>query len=406
MRVDPIQRARVDPIQRALQLRKTLRLGDKVLVADFTDTLQGKDTSKVIDLMPIVGTNYYVFRAKVNIKELDPIASERYGVEFFDITQKTDEEIEAFIRKQEFDFPLWYKYDKDFSMPGVCDYNPPFILQVAGCNFHDGSSAGGCWYCFVDDKSNDGKIGKGKTFLGIDETIESMLSAREKIKAAYKKKNKDLNLKVLRVSGGEPTLVLDWILDLWREVSRRGLDFVGQLDSNLSTGTVVDSFERQGIYESNILKKLAEYPVKILTALKGVDEENLQNNVQSSATMEVQEYSLKKLLKVGFDIYPQMYNPNPETLEYFLKEIDGKIENLSLRIHLSPLKIYGPNTQRLMLEARRNGMDPEEFIAEKKKEWDENYKKGCEVLDSYLRKEYKVGYKEVTRSDVKLRIKS
>ena len=103
-----MQKKRIDPIKRALELRETLISNDgRVLVVDFSDTLQGKDTSKVIDLIPNTTTGDYVFRTKFSIKALDPIAAEKYGVEFFDIREKTDSEIEKFLRKQEFDFPLW-----------------------------------------------------------------------------------------------------------------------------------------------------------------------------------------------------------------------------------------------------------------------------------------------------------
>ena len=61
---------------------------------DWIETLQGKDTTRVIDLMPNVVTGAYVFRTKVNIKQIDPIASKEYGKEFFDIRDKTDQEIE------------------------------------------------------------------------------------------------------------------------------------------------------------------------------------------------------------------------------------------------------------------------------------------------------------------------
>jgi len=395
---------RINPVQRAEELRRTL-LEQRIYVVDFSGTLQGKDTSRVIDLMPNIKTGEYVFRTKVNVKAIDPMAANEYKNEFFDVAQKTDAEIEGFIRKQEFDFPLWFKHNSDFSMKRVCDYNTPFILQTGGCNFHDGSSTGGCWYCFVDDKSNDGVRGKGKASLSATETIDSMLNAREKIKETYAKLNREVNIRTLRTSGGEPTIVLDWILGLWREVERRGLNFVGQLDSNLSTGAVVDDFESRGIYEPHILEKLAKYPIKVLTALKGSDEENLQANVQSTTTMAAQEYSLRKFLKAGFDIYPQLYNPNPATLEIFLEDMDAKVENLSLRIHIGPLKLYGPNKQRLDFEAKARGIEPQVFIAQKKKEWDENYAKSCEVIDTYLRKTYGVGYKDVTRSDVQLKIK-
>jgi len=395
---------RTDPITRALELRRTL-LEQRIYVVDFSGTLQGKDTSRVIDLMPNIRTGEYVFRTKVNVKAIDPMAANEYKNEFFDVTQKTDAEIEGFIRKQEFDFPLWFKHSPNFLMKRVCDYNTPFILQTGGCNFHDGSSTGGCWYCFVDDKSNDGIRGKGKASLSATETIDSMLNAREKIKETYAKLNRDVNIRTLRTSGGEPTIVLDWILGLWREIGRRGLDFVGQIDSNLSTGAVVDSFEREGVYEPHILEKLAQYPIKVLTALKGSDEANLQANVQSTTTMEAQEHSLRKFLKAGFDIYPQLYNPNPETLRRFLADMDSKIENLSLRIHIGPLKLYGPNKQRLEFEAKARGIEPQVLVDKKKKEWDENYTQSVEVIDKYLREAHGVGYKDVTRSDVPLRIK-
>lgn len=392
----------IDPVKRAFELRKTLRKDDKVLVVDFSGTLQGKDTSRVIDLMPNVTTGEYVFRTKVNVKEIDPLAVDVYGKEFFDITKKSDQEIEEFLRTREFDFPLWFKHHPAFSMKNVRDYNTPFILQVAGCNFHDGSSSGGCWYCFVDDKSNNGVAESGKTFLSRADTVDSMLSAREKIKQIYP--TNAPHIRVLRTSGGEPTLALDWILDLWREIDRRGLDFVGQIDSNLSTGRVVEEFEKQGVYEVNILEKLAQYPIKFLTALKGSDNRNLESNVQSTQTLEAQKRSLKRILGAGFDIYPQMYNPKPETLEGFLRDLDSEIENLALRIHIGPLKVYGPTKARLAIEAVRLGKNPEEFLKEKQLEWDSNYKNACEVIDGYLQKRYGVGYKETTRSDVKLKL--
>jgi uncharacterized Fe-S cluster-containing radical SAM superfamily protein len=398
---------KTDSLKRASELRKTLISpdGSRILVVDFTDTLQGKDTSKVIDLMPNVKTGDYVFRAKINVKEIDPLARAVYARDYFDVSAKTDEEIEGFIRKRDFDFPLWFKHDADFSMKRVQDYNTPFIMQVGGCNFHDGSKAGGCWYCFVDDKSNDG-LPSGKATLSSEETIDSMISARGKIRDAYRGAGSDVNLRVLRVSGGEPTIVLDWILNMWRKISERGLDFRGQLDTNLSTGALVDFFEREGIYEPHILEKLAEHPIKFLTALKGSDNENLQSNVQSTATIEAQKYSIRRILKAGFDIYPQLYNPNPKTLASFLSEMDSEIDNFSLRVHIGPLKMYGPTRLRLELEAERLGVNAEEFVKSKEAEWSTNYEQSCEIMEGYLRERHGVGYKQLTRSDVKLALKN
>ena len=69
------------------------------------------------------------------------------------------------------------------------------------------------------------------------------------------------------------------------------------------------------------------------------------------------------------------------------------------------MKAYGPTTKRLTLGAEKLGKDPTEFIDAQKKTWDSNYEKGCEVLDTYLRKRHGVGYKEVTRADVPVKLK-
>ena len=395
---------RINAIERALRLRETLISGDKVLVTNFSDTLQGKDTSKVIDLMPNVETGEYVFRTKINSKEIDPLASNVYSRDFFDMTQKGDKEIEDFLKRAEFDFPLWFKQRWDFSMSRVNEYNAPFILQVAGCNFHDGSETGGCTFCFVDDRSNDGMVSSGKTYLGISETVDSFLSAREKIRSFYAEKGFTNNLRVLRTSGGEPTIVLDWVLGLWKRIESRGLsDIVGQLDSNLSTGSFVQDFEKRGVYEENILHKLFEHPIKVLTALKGTDNLSLRENVQATTTLDEQKYSLHKFLDAGADIYPQMYNPNPKTLGIFLGDLEKNFPNISMRIHIGPLKVYGPTKKRLEAQARILGEDPEKYVAKITFEWDKNYDYGCNVLDAFLRGKHGVGYKDMVRSDIAVR---
>ncbi len=407
---------KINPIKRALVLRGTLFKDGAVLLADFTGTLQGKDTSKVIDTQPLIGTSYNPFRAKVNVKDLDPIAAEAYSKRLLDIRRMDDAAIEEHVKRQEFDFPLWFKHHPDFSMGKITHFNMPFILQVAGCNFHDGSERGGCWYCFVDDKSNDGRPGEGKAYAVPGQVIDSMEMARGKVKKIYAEfkggefADYPMDLRVLRVSGGEPTITLDWVLEVWREIELKGLDFVGQIDSNLSTAQVVDSFEREGIYEDSTLEKLASFRagglsrIKVLTALKGTDNENLASNVQSNATIEDQLYSITKFLRAGLDIYPQMYNPNPRSLTEYLHAMDGKIRDFSLRVHVGPLKMYGPNEYRLRVEARRLHVDEDRFVDFHGKLWDLTYEYGCSVVDNYLRDAHGVGYKDAVRSDVGLKL--
>jgi uncharacterized Fe-S cluster-containing radical SAM superfamily protein len=373
----------------------------------------------------------YIIRSKYFVKPIDPLAYEHYDKEFFDVELKSDKEIFEFIKRQEFDFPTWFKYNSGFSPRRVCDYNSPLVLQVAGCNFHGGSELGGCWYCFVDDESNDGKYSAGKTYVGIEETITAMKDAKVRVAEFYKDKGKDVVPRVIRMSGGEPTIVLDWLTDFWKEIKRQKLDFVGEMDCNLSTGKVVDDFEKKGIFEEGILYDLAKTePLKIKAAIKGTDERNMQENVQSKTTMNDQSYSLKKLIDAGFDVYPQMYNPNPLTLEDYLRRMDTEeIENFSKRVHIGPLKVYSPTKKRLTCYAEkmnedlgryvRQGIigsellvfgdgkvviDNDKFIQRVQEQWEANYKNGVAIIDNYLRKEYDVVYKDSVRADVGLKV--
>ena len=408
-----MSKMKTDPIARALELRKSLERenenGEKeFLFVDFTGTLQGKDTSKIIDTLPNSRGNY-VYRCKCNDKTIDPLAVDVYGKEYFDVTSKTPAEIVNHIKGVEFDFAEWFRGMEGYDIKRAADFNLPIITQIAGCNFHDGSPTGGCWYCFVDYSSNDGVPGKGKAFMTAKESLEGAKNAREKIKRSYMERaGFDIDPRVIRASGGEPTLALDYVLGMWRELKKQNLDFVGQLDSNLSTGKVVKKFEDEGIYEDNILKKLASFnrtnPIKVLAAIKGVSAENFENSVQSCMTTDDQMASLESLLAAGMDIYPQMYNAEPAALLPYLETMDERIEKFSNKIHVGPIKIYGPTEARLTEYAKANGKEPAQVIAEKKAEWDKNYAKDVEIIENYLMDNYGIHYKEIPRSEIRLRL--
>jgi hypothetical protein len=86
--------------------------------------------------------------------------------------------------------------------------------------------------------------------------------------------------------------------------------------------------------------------------------------------------------------------------------MDSEIDNFSLRVHIGPLKMYGPTRLRLELEAERLGVNAEEFVKSKEAEWSTNYEQSCEIMEGYLRERHGVGYKQLTRSDVKLALKN
>ena len=392
---------RINPELRGEELISALNrpFDGEIMVVDFSDTLQGKDTSRVVDLMPNKDGKA-LFRVKFNSKAIDPLAAAEYGTNFVDTSVMSDEKIEEFLKRSEFDFPLWFKHTPGFKMGRAVDYNAPFILQVAGCNFHDGTPTGGCRFCFVDNESNDGVFGPKKAWLSVDDCIDSFLRARDKVYEFYMEwTGKEVVTRVLRISGGEPTLVLDWILKLWQAIEKRGLldddcDIVGQVDTNCSTMAILD----QGILET-----LSSYPVKFLAGMKGCDSKNIAGNVQAEQTVTRQMNVIKTLVDCGIDVFPQMYNPDPATLRLFLELVDNfVIDNFSRRVHISPLKLYGPTRRRLELEADALGIDRSFNIDQSVEQWSNNYSESIAVLDAYLRDAYGIGYRDEVRSDVKL----
>ena len=391
---------RLDPVARARQLMRSLnrtRYGKRqILVADFSDTLQGQDTSRVIDLMPN-RRGRFVFRVKYNTKSIDPLASQKYGTPFFDVTKMSDKEVRDHLKREEFDFTLWFKHTKGFKFQRAMDYNVPFIVQVGGCNFHDGSETGGCHFCFVDNKSNDGRSGPGKVWPSATDCVDSFLAAREKIRKIYQERTGyDLQLKVIRISGGEPTMVLPWIVDLLLEIDNRYLsnDIVLQIDTNLSTWNELDL---------GALYDLESWDAKFLAGMKGCDSANIAVNVQAAQTVSQQMLAFQGLVGCGLDVYPQMYNPNPHTLDVFCELADEFcVKNFSKRLHIGPLKLYGPNRRRLELEARN--MEVEGYVDKTVESWHYNYQAAVKVMDCYLRQRYHVGYKDLVRSDVKLSV--
>jgi hypothetical protein len=249
----------------------------------------------------------------------------------------------------------------------------------------------------VDNELNDGlQETRKKWLVDADDVIDSFLIARDKVREIYREQTGiDLNIKVLRVSGGEPTVALDWIIKLWRRIEERGEDIVGQVDTNLST---------PHLWPIDYYRHLAVFPVKVLAAIKGTDNANLHDNVQANATISDQVFCLRTLVEAGLDIYPQMYNPNPATLKGWLEMIEKHIDNFALRVHIGPIKSYGPTVARLKAKALREGKDPKEFSAKKIREWDSHYLESCRIIDEYLWGKYGVLYKDTVRSDVKLKV--
>ncbi len=377
-----ILKARVDPLRRGIELRKTLINNEgKVLCVDFEKTIQKQDLTKGHFKDEATGT--YPYRSKVNIKDFDPELRAKQGLPPFDFT---DRNAVYDAMSKEFDIPDWFRAKAGDKLENILPYDTPWIYQLKGCNFHDGSCAGGCTYCFVDNESNSGKVDRG-VYLSVENILDS-----------FQKAQKEKGTKVIRTSGGEPTLVLDHLLSLYREMDNRGIKpTLVQIDTNLSTGKLIEHFENEGVYEKNILEKIAQYDPKALVAFKGTSDDNIRQNVQASCTVDDQIYSLRKIVFAGIDVYPYIYNPDPNTLESFINKLEKNFKNILPRIHIGLLKTYSPTKQRIALLAQEQGLSPERLMAEYEAEWKYNYNKSCKIMEILCLSSTGHTYKEIPR---------
>lgn len=396
MEQTPILKARVNPFERGIELRKTLVKDDKVLCVDFEKTVQKQDLTKGHFKDEATGT--YPYRAKINIKHINDEWRAKNSLPPLKMSDFSDKEsLYRAIKEaldEEFDIPLWFLRKAGDDLENISVYDMAVTYQIKGCDYHDGNKSGGCVYCFVDNKSNSGEPEDG-TYLSVKNIVDSFQSISKKI-----------GTKVIRTSGGEPTLVLDHILSLYEEMERRGIDpILAQFDTNLSTGKLIEYFEEEGVYEKNILEKIAYYDPKVLVAFKGTSDESISQNVQAGCTVDDQTYSLTKLVKAGLDVYPYIYNPDPKTLESFINRLEGRFENMLPKIHIGQLKVYTPTRERVALIAQDMGRKPKDLLSLYGAEWNSNYEKSCEIMNSLCLQRLGVRYKEIERPFVKIKLK-
>ena len=174
-----------------------------------------------------------------------------------------------------------------------------------------------------------------------------------------------------------------------------------QGDTNLTTGHFMDILENKGEIEKNLLEKIAEHEnFGLLCSFKGNDLKSFNEATDfSNEIYGEQVYSLKKLVKAGIDCYPFVYCPEPKALKRFMHngaDIFG--EGFYLKTWILPLKLYGPEKERLV----KKGMNPADY----QKQLDDKFSKSEEIMQDLIWKEYGLNYKAVPRVGIKLEVEN
>ena len=305
-----------DPVKNRKIIRKRLIKDGKYLISKIEGSKQEQGTKKVLG-------NYFRYKDYIDNKEW--FCASKKGVwspKFLGLTQDFWSKPIQETKKLEFQNP---SYSAAYKLGGdPRNYNKVFTVQIAGCDYD-------CNYCYVPKELNVANPKMGKYFSA-KEIIGHFLTAR---------KNSKEPMNVVRISGGNPTLVPEIIIDIHNEVENRKLSGVYiWIDSNLSTP---EYLENLGSEIKNILK---QKNVGVVGCFKGVSEEDF-----SIITGVKPEYYKKQFETARWfvdyeaDFYAYLpalvYGNNiEEKLREFIKKLKEINKNLPLRVEILEIIDY------------------------------------------------------------------
>jgi len=203
-------------------------------------------------------------------------------------------------------------------------YNKSLTVQVAGCNYD-------CNFCYVPkgQKTADTKYGK---YFSAKEIIEIFSEAR---------KESEEPLNVIRISGGEPIIVPEIILDVYRELEKMDLKEVYiWIDTNISTSKYLEKSE------SDLKDVMKKKNIGVVGCFKGVCREDFSMITCAKPEFYEKQFETAKLFldwKTDFYIYlpALVYEDNIENkIKEFIERIQTLNKNLPLRVEVIQIVEY------------------------------------------------------------------
>lgn len=203
------------------------------------------------------------------------------------------------------------------------DYNKVFTVQLAGCDYD-------CNYCYVPKELNVANPRAGNYFSA-GEIIDRFLFA----------KNNSLEpMNVVRISGGNPGLAPEIIIDILDELKKRKLNIYIWIDSNLSTPVYMKNL---GESFKNILR---QKNVGVVGCFKGVAEEDFSLITGVKGDNYIMQFDTAKwFIEAGADFYvyvPALVygNDTEKKIRAFIEKLRVIDKNLPLRVEILEIIDY------------------------------------------------------------------
>jgi len=280
------------------------------------------------------------------------------------------------------------------------NYNRLISVHIARCPLN-------CWHCFVDDcLKSSCKHCMVQQYC--DHKLKSKLEIKEDWISAYDLVDnfvvqRDLDYKrgihsnILRITGGEPFLAPQLLLDILEELDKRGLqnDIFLWTETNLVPLMVQE--KKIPLISDELLNKLGNYDNFLVhPCFHGIDKSSFEENTyEKIENIDLLINALKRLINSGIDVYLTFgSNVNdPDKIDEFYQKMSEINKLLPLRFALIEFDLdYKP-------VIRRGELIPD-FSHRHKMAYDRY--QTIENWDDLLRKQMGYGYGEIPRHLVPL----
>lgn len=262
-------------------------------------------------------------------------------------------------------------------------YNMLIAVHVPLCPYN-------CWHCYNDKKLHSPK---NATWVTAKELVEAFCKQRNF------DKQREVQSNVLRITGGEPFLVPDLILECLQELKRQlpndkvflwtETDLLPFIPENGKSFVEQFAIEEQGV-TLKVLEELAKYPnLAVHPCLHGSDDKNIAEvTLRRDVTLAQLLEGLKILLKYGIDIYPTFgsnVSPPHDSMRLF-KELYELDKYLPLRFALVQYDLDYPEVENRLTQQQK---DRECKLYSKYT--------SLRIWNSLLMKHYNIGYAVIPR---------
>jgi uncharacterized Fe-S cluster-containing radical SAM superfamily protein len=311
-----------DPEKRAELVRPKMMKNGKYLVTRIGGSVQEADPNKILDTY-FRYKNYISGDNEFENEWLKAPFSEIWSNKFLGIVDNLWSRPIGEIKKLEYQNPPYSAANASGRRKDPRDYNKVFAVQVSGCTYS-------CNFCYVPPEINLANPAFGK-FFSAKEIVDYFLSARPKSKEP---------MNVIRITGGEPTIIPEMIVDIYNEIEKRELELYLWIDTNLSMTKYLEKIE------SDLKSIMQRRNVGVVGCFKGFCKEDFSILVGAEPKFYEKQFESARLFldwKTDFYVYlPALIYKNDveNKTKGFIQRLQDLNKNLPLRVEMLIIKDY------------------------------------------------------------------